>query len=70
MKCKVCENGLVFKTHAHRNFSTGEVTLTLDPEACDCCGGFCEECENCNAGKRVIDWVDELPGEKKDKKET
>jgi len=57
MICKNCDDGLVLRTLAHRK--DGDVTITLDPVACDCCGGFFEHCENCEAGRRVIEWIDD-----------
>jgi hypothetical protein len=58
MKCKNCNEGLQLKTLAHRLPNTnGEAFLIMEPVACDCCGGYFEDCENCKAGCKVIEWV-------------
>jgi hypothetical protein len=60
MLCKTCEDkGLVLKTLAHRQ-KDGSVTMTLEPDNCDCCGGWSYDgipCENCNTGRKVVEWV-------------
>ena len=55
MKCKTCDKGLMLQMAE----SAAVVTITLSPVACDCCGGYFEDCENCKAGHKVIDWVSE-----------
>lgn len=57
MQCKICEKGLILKTLAHRK--NDEVTIMLEPVACDCCGGFFENCENCKSGRQVVEWIDD-----------
>jgi hypothetical protein len=56
MQCKTCDKGLVLQSLAHRK--EGNVTITLEPVVCDCCGGYFEHCENCEAGEHIIDWLD------------
>jgi hypothetical protein len=66
MNCKTCnDKGLIFKTLAHRQ-PDKSVMLSLEPVACDCCGGWSADglvCENCIAsaeGKhRPIVWQGE-----------
>jgi len=54
MKCKNCDKGLVLEISVNT-----ETDVVMEPVACDCCGGYYEQCDNCDAGKRVIEWVDE-----------
>jgi hypothetical protein len=35
-----------------------EAEIEMEPVACDCCGGYFDDCENCRAGRRVVEWVD------------
>jgi hypothetical protein len=60
MNCETCDDkGLMLKTLAHRQ-PDGSVTLSLEPVACDCCGGWSadgKDCENCKAGLQVVEWV-------------
>jgi hypothetical protein len=63
MECKTCEKGLVLEILEKDVILPGledlGPTIKMDAVACDCCGGFYENCENCEAGKRVILWIDE-----------
>ena len=67
MKCKNCNGGLVLKISeetippnvAEKYLS--DAVVKMNAVACDCCGGYFEDCENCEAGRRVIEWVDDLP---------
>jgi hypothetical protein len=59
MQCKICKKGLVLKKLEHTK--NGKVTIILEPVSCDCCGGFFENCENCEAGRRVVEWIDDVP---------
>jgi hypothetical protein len=71
MQCKKCNQGLALQiaereiTPEVRFFIPGDALITaLQVVVCDCCGGFYEHCENCETGKRVINWVDEMPQQK------
>ena len=67
MKCKNCNSGLVLKISeemippdvAEKYMS--DAAVKLNAVACDCCGGYFEDCENCKVGRQVIEWVDDLP---------
>lgn len=55
MPCATCHGmGYLLKVVTIDNVT--QVT----PVACDCCGGYPDDCQNCEAGQRVIEWVDAI----------
>lgn len=66
MRCKTCngEGIMLERTQGKtEKRQTGEGILIEEhisflPTACDCCGGWADNCENCRAGRRVINWID------------
>lgn len=60
--CKTCDaRGLMLETTEYRQVGNGILTegteIAMVPVACNCCGGWADDCENCREGRRVINWV-------------
>lgn len=70
MQCKNCTKGQVLRKvertldeETLKKLGLEGPVIGLDAASCDCCGGYYEDCENCAAGKRIIQWVDDETGD-------